>query len=129
MTKIETKTEEEMIIPHKRFKTVMSSNYKQRLVEIIKIEDNFVNTYYDCGKGKPTCLGEEINIYEFVHICKEWALSEGITFNIQMSKDITLLYIPTHNMDIEAKTEFKAVIKACSWLLNNKRRHNYVSNE
>ena len=58
-----------------------------------------------------------INIYELTHKCKEWALSKGHTFNVQMSPDITLVYIGSIGKDIEAPTEPEATFLACEWIL------------
>ena len=66
---------------------VLGSEYNQRLVDWFQIEDdNFLRTYYDCGsyddKGRPTGLGLEINIYEFIHLnLKQWANFKNV-FNM-----------------------------------------------
>ena len=105
---------------------ILGSEYKQRLVDWFQIEDdNFLRTYYDCGsyddKGRPTGLGLEINIYEFVFKCKEWARDK---YNITISSALYSNYAKSWNVDKDksytAETEAEVIIKACEWILKNK---------
>ena len=69
------------MISKELLEAVLGDEYKPRLIDIIKMEDNCLCTYYDCGNfneaGEPTGLGYEINIYELAHKCKEWALKQN----------------------------------------------------
>lgn len=80
-----------------------------------------------------------INIYEFAHKCKEWALdnrwiistmpmltekkwrntSVRLSHFYSASKDRYLDGI-YHNGRIEADTETEAIFKACEWIMENK---------
>ena len=104
---------------------VLGDEYKDRLVDWFQVEDNYLRTYYDCGKydlqGRPTGLGIEINIHELAYLCKEWAYKQGFLIGSNCSQGITVTDIDTHtvlnhfDVDIEDFTEFE--IKACQWIL------------
>ena len=107
---------------------VLGSEYNNRLVDWFQIEeDNFLRTYYDCGsfddKGRPTGLGLEINIYEFAFKCKEWALTEGYfiysTNELSFIKTFSLETIETFSNGKD--TEIECILKACEYILNNKK--------
>lgn len=104
---------------------VLGDEYNDRLVDWFQIEDNYLRTYYDCGrydyKGRPTGLGIEINIYEFAFKCKEWAYS---TYGIMIqsypycgkSRADALKGLEVDEV-FKENTEVEAIIKACEWIL------------
>jgi len=73
--------------------------------------------YYDCVDKTE----KSINTHELAHKCKEWALGGGHIFNVQMSDDITLVYIGSIGKDIGAPSEPEAIFKACEWIMEHKQ--------
>ena len=98
---------------------VLGDEYKDRLVDWFQVEDNYLRTYYDCGKydlqGRPTGLGIEINIYELAYKCKEWAFNNGYYLNIYNDAIIV-----ENIKDGSFKYSPMLVFKACKWILDNK---------
>ena len=115
---------------------VLGDEYNDRLVDWLQIEDNYLRTYYDCGrydsKGRPTGLGIEINIYELAHRCKEWALLKGyyfsiysfnFSFNTEQEHKVRLLLgneVVYWGNDSCEETEPEAIFKACQWIIDNR---------
>lgn len=66
---------------------VLGEEYNDRLVDWFQIEDNYLRTYYDCGRydyeGRPTGLGIEINIHELSDMCKQRITSKFPMFSIK----------------------------------------------
>jgi hypothetical protein len=64
---------------------------------------------------------ERINIYELMHMMKEWAKAkyESTDFNVYGSWqcDITIFGEQDIVLNFHADTEFEAVTKACEWIL------------
>lgn len=84
------------------------------------IKDNYI-LFADEGE----CMFE-VNIYEFAHKCKDWALVRGYKIQSQINKDNKgHSHITKKNDDDWAKgffenTEFEAIIKACEFILIKK---------
>jgi len=117
-----------MILPsNDLLSEVLKHDYSERLFTIISIEDNNLVGRYDCGSGEPTGLGYEINIYELMHLMKEWTYKYGhemVSYHIQDSNEWRCLYAHISidlNIDkrvgFYAETEFEAVTKACEYIL------------
>ena len=110
---------------------VLADIYNPRIVEWMEVEDNYLRTYYDCGRyddqGRPTGLGIEINIYELANKCKEWILAEGYSF-FSYSDDNSEWYAQCKlvTTDIQpltwsvADTEPDAVFEAAEWVRQQK---------
>ena len=70
---------------------------------------------------------DDINIYELMHLMKEWAVNKGF---VVLSRNDSIGYrwtvilsIPSNlnfNKPFEQLSEFEAVIKACEWILKQK---------
>jgi hypothetical protein len=62
---------------------------------------------------------EEVNIYEFVFKCKEWALTKGYfiysTNELSFIKTFSLETIETFSNGKD--TEIECILKACEWVL------------
>ena len=117
---------------------VLGDDYNDRLVDWFQIEDNYLKTYYDCGrydyKGRPTGLGIEINIYELAHKCKEWTMNKeyqiisGLSDEPAHRKQDEKAYAKVlwyegddvhreyKDMYFMANTEVEAVIKASEYI-------------
>ena len=73
---------------------------------------------------------EEINIYEFAFKCKVWAFNEyKIYLSSELGEDseVSLFWtanfkIKNENKSFYGDTEFEAIIKACEFILNDKRK-------
>ena len=89
--------------------------YQVTKISLLNTRTNSINITGDTEKYTPRTTS--ISIYALQHLCKEWALSKGHTFNVQMSNDRTLVYIGSINVDISAKTEPEAIFKACDFIL------------
>jgi len=111
---------------------VLGEEYKPRMVDIIRIEDNVLSTYYDCGKfdenGDPTGLGYELNIYELAHKCKEWAVTKDMYIETRLVSSNSLarcvVWFDGDNdvyWNDDDELEPYAIFKACQWMLNNKK--------
>ena len=63
-----------------------------------------------------------VNIYELMHKCKKWALTQGydIASSSQGYANITTLDSINQHGYFAQDTEFEAVLKAAQWVLNNK---------
>ncbi len=98
-------------------KELLSEVFKLDICEAY-IENN--NLYFDMGLP----LIQSINIYEFVHMCKEWAFDKGYPFNVlyrhdywdrcELKYDVDLY---NHRKSFCSDIEVEAVIKACNWIL------------
>ena len=79
------------------------------------------------------CIGEvresSINIYELMHMCKEWARDNEFFLRSFYDYEGAFCYISApewvDKIDIPktgfcSDTELDAVFKACEWILNNK---------
>lgn len=111
------------IISKELLSEVLGDEYIDRLVEIIKLEGNELNTYYDCGKGFPTGLGLSINIYELMHLMKKWAKDEGVTHFSSWLGDNechSRFMLGFDFYEFDANTEPESVVKACQWILDKK---------
>ncbi len=107
----------------KLLEIILGNEYKPRLVETIKIEDNLIVTYYDCGTGKFDCLGLEYNIYELAHKCKEWAHNNNYWMDSCFTGQIKLYKAggtyPFKTLHTEI-TEPEGIFAACEWVLEQK---------
>ena len=98
-------------------KELVSEVFKLNICEAY-IENN--KLYFDMGLP----LIQSINIYEFVHMCKEWALNKGSYINCfynefwwdRVEKKYTA-DIPSKNKSFYENTEIEAIIKACEYIL------------
>lgn len=98
-------------------KELLSEVFKLNIYEAY-IENN--KLYFDMGLP----LIQSINIYEFVHMCKEWALNKGSYINCfynefwwdRVEKKYTA-DIPNKNKSFYEDTEIEAVIKASEYIL------------
>ena len=102
-------------------KELVSEVFKLNICEAY-IENNIL--YFDMGLP----LIQSINIYEFVHMCKEWAFDKGYPFNVlyrhdywdrcELKYDVDLY---NHRKSFCSDIEIEAVIKACNWILENSK--------
>ena len=112
------------IISKELLSLVLGDEYNERLVETISvnIEENILETHYDCGKGTPTCLGLEINLDTFGRLCKEYVnnVSDYMvwsTTNMAKLKDLNNgKYI---DKLFSGNTELEAIIKATKWVVED----------
>ena len=98
-------------------KELVSEVFKLNICEAY-IENNIL--YFDMGLP----LIQSINIYEFVHMCKEWAFDKGYPFNVlyrydywdrcELKYDVDLY---NHRKSFCSDIEVEAIIKACNWIL------------
>ena len=101
---------------------------KELVSEVLKlniceayIENN--NLFFDMGLP----LIQSINLYEFVHRCKEWAFDKGYPFNVlyrhdywdrcELKYDVDLY---NHRKSFCSDIEYEAIIKACEWILESR---------
>ena len=95
-------------------KELVSEVFKLNICEAY-IENN--NLYLDMGLP----LIQSINIYEFVHMCKEWAFDKGYPFNVlyrhdywdrcELKYDVDLY---NHRKSFCSDIEVEAIINACN---------------
>ena len=98
-------------------KELVSEVFKLNICEAY-IENN--KLYFDMGLP----LIQSINIYEFVHMCKEWALNKGSYINCfynefwwdRVEKKYTA-DIPSKNKSFYENKKIEAIIKACEYIL------------
>ena len=109
---------------------------KELLSEVLNVNDinlviyniDFPNTieytqYASVARG---VRSTEINIYELIHKCKEWAFDQDYTIRTaKWDKDyyeVKILghYLTTKKKLIKATTEPEAIFKACEWILAQK---------
>ena len=100
-------------------KELVSEVFKLNICEAY-IENN--KLYFDMGLP----LIQSINIYEFVHMCKEWAFDKGYPFNVlyrhdywdrcELKYDVDLY---NHRKSFCSDTEVEAIFLACEYILNN----------
>ena len=100
-------------------------NYKEDNVTIESISIGV------SGKGRDVRKFElEYNIYELMHLCKEWALHQNKSINTLRSYisekkgsycllDITNDKYNKEILTFNASTEPEAVLLACEWIMNN----------
>lgn len=70
-----------------------------------------------------------INAFELAFKCKEWALDNGLllesyTSKLKKSGTVRLIYPYLENRSSkvwEADTEYKAIFRACEWILQNNK--------
>jgi len=111
--------------------TVLRTNVQQ---DDYYLKNNFLS--YSYCRSDNEWISKEINIYELVHKCKEWAKYKGYyihssvgdaswghfeftpTAKIQSSRDGFL------NIDsFMGETEPEAIFKACEWILKRKENN------
>lgn len=114
---------------------------REFLSEVLKIDviDNVIDgdiiTYTGLVDIKSDSSGmpyevygsEEINIYKFASICKEWAFDRGFAFIIEYlgKKDINIQLINCHNEKIQYSKDFynieniEHIFIPCEWILSN----------
>ena len=100
-------------------KELVSEVFKLNICEAY-IENNIL--YFDMGLP----LIQSINIYEFVHMCKEWAFNKGYPFNVlcrhdywdrcELKYDVDLY---NHRKSFCSDIEVEAIINACNWILED----------
>ena len=105
-----------MILPSKE----LISKVLSKEVEEERFVDSNSLTYVNSG------IYEDINIYELVHKCKEWALSKGYDtrsgFNSYLKcyfcdiyKD--LIHQARYEYATKRTSEPEAIFKACEWIM------------
>lgn len=97
--------------------------------EIVSTDNNKIdnNIYW---RVKELDILQCKNVYELVHICKEWAFEEG--FAISSAKMHNSYYVSIHRdnfrgpkiKEINAKTESEAIFAACEWILGTLKDKN-----
>ena len=102
-------------------KELVSEVFKLNICEAY-IENN--KLYFDMGLP----LIQSINIYELVHMCKEWAFDKGYPFNVlyrhdywdrcELKYDVDLY---NHRKSFCSDIEDEAIIKACEWILEQNK--------
>jgi hypothetical protein len=117
------------MVSRELLEAVIGKAYVPRIVEKIEIDDGNVTTYYTCSKKPMTCLGYEINIYRFAHMCKKWALANGWVFQVRTGNTLSVIDILNDKnkelhttKQITANAEPEAIFKACEWVLNRKEK-------
>ena len=100
-------------------KELVSEVFKLNICEAY-IENNIL--FFDMGLP----LIQSINIYEFVHMCKEWAFNKGYPFNVlcrhdhwdrcELKYDVDLY---NHRKSFCSDIEVEAIINACNWILED----------
>ncbi len=100
-------------------KELVSEVFKLNICEAY-VENN--NLFFDMGLP----LIQSINIYEFFHMCKEWAFDKGYPFNVlyrhdywdrcELKYDVDLY---NHRKSFCSDTEVEAIFLACEYILNN----------
>ena len=91
-------------------------------IESCDHKDNIIGIWTDMN-AKPI---KEISIYEFVHMCKEWAFNKGYPFNVlcrhdywdrcELKYDVDLY---NHRKSFCSDIEVEAIINACNWILED----------
>lgn len=117
---------------------ILGDSYTE-LVEEIKIKDNLLQIYYICSSEEvSTCL-DEINLYEFTHKCKKWIFNQGYVLSIALTcknypalkeEDYDCIIEDFHSyyeedtpaMQFVGASETETILKACEWVLNQKKR-------
>ena len=101
-------------------------SYQMKQKNILAYEYNKVSKNQWSGK---TFCNRSINIYELAHKCKEWAYYKHgyiIFSKTRISSSLASCYFDTmakHDYeddycdDFRAETEYEAIFKACSWIL------------
>ena len=126
--KLEDLDKEKQMISKKLLEQAIGDEYRDRLVDWMQIEDNYLCTYYDCGKydlqGRPTGLGIEINVYELAYKCKEFLRKRyGLTvttgrFNVNFYTAV--VYIEGREVDdYQGTTELDAIEKVYKWIMES----------
>ena len=116
------KKEKEMILPSKE----LISEVLSKEVEEERFIDSNSLTYVNSG------IYEDINIYEFAFKCKEWAwenykilLISQYTGQCYINGDLSDLKLPywenTKSFQVESSTEIECIIKACEWILKERK--------
>ena len=90
-------------------------------INLVEIDEARNKVFYYCNQfGRIT---GEINIYELVHKCKEWAFDKGFvlkSYKKQGAFSGTYHYAIDINDKIcewLANTEYEAIFKACEWIM------------
>ena len=100
-------------------KELVSEVFKLNICEAY-IENN--NLFFDMGLP----LIQSINLYEFAFKCKEWAniqdcwTQSGYEIN-HLGNYFCMIKDMPDNQFFYADTEFEAIIKACNWILEQKK--------
>ncbi len=105
--------------------------FECKLDEPLEGLENRVFFEYFHDKDKKVCK-QSINIYELMHLMKEWAFNNGSEWCIDSRNDCNITGIanfgnksfPYSHIDrlkanvlFQEETEFEAVTKACEWIL------------
>ena len=102
---------------------------KELLSEVLKLDavshsllnklTNCFNLTYTPLENNPYTRSMSINIYEFVFMCKEWALTKGYfiysTNELSFIKSFSLETIETFSNGKD--TEIECILKACEYVL------------
>ena len=111
-----------MQVSKELFEAVMGDEYRDRLVDVLKSEEDAIRTYYDCGKGEPTCLGLEVPYNDLFFKCEDWAFEQGY---MPMYNPCDKVYSIVNQCDrtfhkIEDVERKQGLFDACQWILENK---------
>ena len=97
-------------------KELLSEVLKKEVIDVFKVVKS--NLRYE-----DTAL-QHINIYELMHLMKEWTLAKGFGISSGVADHITKIRFCTISKDcldtwdtFNEDSEFEAVTKACEWIL------------
>ena len=99
---------------------------KELLSEVLNLNITYIERCNDSIIYKISVYDreEEINIYKFAFLCKEWALTKGYfiysTNELSFIKTFSLETIETFSNGKD--TEIECILKACEWVLNKEKK-------
>lgn len=89
----------------------------------LKISKELFEAVYNCDISTDKdilCVYKNRNIYEFAFKCKEWAKDKyDITVSSSIYKKYAKAWDISNDKSYIADTEVEAIIKACTYILNN----------
>ena len=99
-------------------------------ISSIELKDNkitFIEDYWDEDEGSGFYRSHTINIYELIHLCKEWLLNQNISaYSYLHELNGGVEIVPKKkcnwlngNKKFKADTEPEAIFKAAQWVLDN----------
>jgi len=120
-----------MVLPSKELLSSVLGKEKEDILSI-RIVNNELQYYYKSlyrlgcnlkiSKHKDSII-ISINIYELMHMMKEWAISKKVYIlsNISFIGGTAHTIKGNENNLFSANTEFEAVTKACEWILEQQK--------
>ena len=115
---------------------------RELLSEVLKLEvvkhslfnkrNNTFNITYMQSEDSLKANWMPVNVYEFVFMCKKWAwktykilLISQYTGQCYINGDLSELRLPywenTKSYQVETSTEIEAIIKACEWIIKERK--------